>query len=185
MARRPFKHHPQGVLVRLDAEEAEALRSWFDQLEILLEDPAVLGPDVASRLAPVAYPDDPLAEDEYQQMNAIFMGDERRDALRTIRQVLDVSGGRGGGVRAVVPFDDVEAWLMSVNHLRLALGTALGVEQDVDPAVGPDDTGFPLYVGYMQLSYLLEEMLVAADPGAAEWEGELEGGRDVSDDPHA
>lgn len=178
MTRRPFKHHPDGVLVRFDAEEAEVLRAWFDQLEILIDEPGALGPEVARRLAPVAYPEDPLAEDEYQQLNELFTGQERRDALRTVRQVLESSGGRGGAVRAVVSTDDAEAWLMSVNHLRLALGTALGVEQDVDPAVDPGDPDFPLYAGYMQLGFLLEGMLAAVDPGAAAWEGELEGGFD-------
>lgn len=185
MARRPFKHHAGGVLVRLDAAEVEHLRSWFDELETLLDDPTVLGSDVARRLAPVAYPDDPLAEDEYQQLNAIFMSEERREALRTIRQVLGESGEPGRGVRAVVPADDVEAWLMSVNHLRLALGTWLGVEQNVDPAVGPDDPRFPHYAGYMQLSWLLEELLAAVDPAAAAWEGELDGWTGVLDDPLA
>lgn len=166
MAGRVFKRKKDGIHVRLDADEAAAMRSWLDQLEVLIQDPGVLDHEVARRLSPVAYPDDPLAEDDYQQLSAIFTTEERRSSLDAVRAVLTRGARDKGRVHAVMSDEEAEHWLMSTNHLRLAIGTALGVEQDVDPAVPSEDPAFPLYAGYMQLSFLLEDLLAALDPGS-------------------
>lgn len=174
MARRVFRRKKDGIHVRLDADEAAAMRSWFDQLEILIEEPGVLGHEVARRLSPVAYPDDPLAEDEYQQLSTIFMTEERRASLEVVRSILTRGARDNGRVHAVMSEEEAEQWLMSTNHLRLAIGTALGVEQDVDPAVPPRDPAFPLYAGYLQLSILLEDLLAELDPGSIVGEAALD-----------
>lgn len=161
MARRIFRRDNEGVRVRLRDYEADVFVHWLDDLRRIIDDPESLGPEVVRRLQPTAHPDDPLAEDDYQQLNAPFLEDERRAALAHMQTTIEQGRLGDGSIRAQITADDAEAWLISINYLRLAFGTALGIEADVDPDIAPNDPMFPILIAYAQLSYMLEELLDA------------------------
>ncbi len=58
----------------------------------------------------------------------------KRDAIATLLASLPTGGGR---VELTVP--QAEAWLTAVNDVRLALGTALEVSEDMPEQLPPDD----------------------------------------------
>jgi len=140
-----------GYRIDLPTEERELLRHLLPQLRELIsvppDDPQV------RRLYPTAFPDDPEKEAEYRR----FMHDElvasRQAAIDAVEASLDAK-----------ELDDAQAnaWMTSLNSVRLVLGTMLDVSEDTDVAlVSDDDPDVQAYALYAYLSLLLEEMLDA------------------------
>jgi hypothetical protein len=140
-----------GYRIDLPTEERELLRHLLPQLRELIsvppDDPRV------RRLYPTAFPDDPEKEAEYRR----FMHDElvasRQAAIDAVEASLDAK-----------ELDDAQAnaWMTSLNSVRLVLGTMLDVSEDTDVAlVSDDDPDVQAYALYAYLSLLLEEMLDA------------------------
>jgi hypothetical protein len=149
-----------GVEVRLGAGIREALADLCDQLERLLttEDPSS-DPAVA-RLAPAAYPDDPLRELEFERM----AGDDLvRGRLGSLRELRATAGAE------LLDEEQALAWLRTMNDLRLVLGTRLEVTEESGFEDFEDDAGtaqaFQLYIA---LGALQGELLLALDPEAVE-----------------
>lgn len=152
---------PTTVRASVTRDELRLLQTLPDQLREVLEQP---GKDAAlARLLPPAY-EDPLeseANDEYQR----FMHDELRSAklgaLHLLQDSLERATRRG--LRWSVDLNEEEAlaWLGVLNDVRLTLGVRLGIKDDLDGEVEPDDPRAP---GLHLLYYLgmLEEHLIAA-----------------------
>jgi Domain of unknown function (DUF2017) len=141
--------------VRLSRAERELLRELPARLRILLaadsEDPAL------RRLFPPGYEDDPESESEYRRLMGDELLDGRLEALRVLEETAD---------RDFLDDEEIHAWLVALNALRLVLGTRLDVpedlsERDFDPA---DPHAHELAV-YAYLSWLQEQAVaaVAAD----------------------
>ena len=141
--------------LRLSRAERELLRELPAQLSILLEadseDPAL------RRLFPPGYQDDPKGEAEYRRLMREELLDGRLEALRVLEGTAD---------RDVLNNEEIQAWLVALNALRLVLGTRLDVPEDLsegdfDPA---DPHAYELAV-YAYLSWLQEQAVaaVAAD----------------------
>ena len=149
--RPPIRRTKQGYLLRLDDAEVALLRRLLDELRALL----LAAPDdadpVTLRLFPVANPDDPEREAEYQRLMREELVASRLVAIGTVDDVLVADR----------PLDDGEitAFMQSINAVRLVLGTILGVTDDPDAAdegvdrVAADSAEYHLY-GY--LSWLLD-----------------------------
>jgi hypothetical protein len=182
-----FRHRRDGSYsATLHPAEIDLLRSLVGQLLELLADgePQATGPtdplehvlDLASpeppsdpvlrRLFPDAYADDSAARDfrryterglrDTKQRNALVMLDglERAEPAR-----------RDPDSRHVVRVDraDAEAWMRSLTDLRLALGTRLGLEQDVEPDWVEDEDDPRRYVlGVYEWLGWLQDSLVRA-----------------------
>lgn len=163
MAFRMFRPRKGGTVeLRLDREEVRLVRNLLDELRAIVDRPDVLGDDVAGRLQPDAIPDDRLAEEEFRDLVGDDIRQQRLTAIDSIERVLDAGTGRRGAVAADLDADDVEAWMISLNHLRLAVGTALGIEDETQqPDVELGSSEGEQYAVYSWLSFALD-MLVDA-----------------------
>jgi Domain of unknown function (DUF2017) len=136
------KFHP-----RLSEEERELLEALPSQALALL----AAKDESTRRLFPVAYPDDPGAEREYQALVGESLLGRHRRALDTLIQ----------GARAdTVDHGELEQWMAALEVLRLVLGTKLDVQEDID-RIDPADPRAPELALYAYLSMLQEEVVFA------------------------
>ena len=155
-----------GVLeLSLSPEERDLLRSLPEQLRSLYE----LGPDdtdpVRGRLFPRAYLD-PTAEDAEREWRDLVHPELVRDRLASLDQLLtaldDERDARRGNVVISLVGESVGALLSVLNDARLALGTQLGVTDDLDyDAFDPDDPRAAGFAAYGWLTYLEGELVEA------------------------
>jgi uncharacterized protein DUF2017 len=122
--------------IRFDAAEVALLGQLFDELEGLL-DPAEVGLQsdeaVQDRLFPAAH-DNASVADEFRGLTEDTLRSERRERIGACRA--DIADA------AEVGLDDpdvVRRWLQVLNDLRLVHGTRLGVSEDDDLDIDPDD----------------------------------------------
>ncbi len=153
--------------VRLPGEERALLGSLPRQLTTALEQmPADSeAPEALRRLFPPAYLQDEVAEAAYGAITRPDLLEYHREALETL---LDTASKN-----RLTP-EEIERWLSAVNDLRLVLGSALGVTEEMD-AVAPGDPRFGQFALYGYLSYLEGEIVDALSgrlpppvPGAGE-----------------
>ena len=78
----------------------------------------------------------------------------KRDAIATLLASLPTGGGR---VELTVP--QAEAWLTAVNDVRLALGTALEVSEDMPEQLPPDDPRSDHMPVYHWLTWLQDSLV--------------------------
>jgi Domain of unknown function (DUF2017) len=126
-----------GLKLHLDAGEPAILLSLLEELRIMVQSEDIADP-VRKRLYPDAYDDaDPSAE--YRDLTEAAL---RSDRVARIEQS-EAELASGATVLALAA-DDGDRWLRVLNDLRLALGTRIGVTEDWDHDVDPDDpTHFP------------------------------------------
>ena len=138
------------ITVRLRDDERELLAGLAAQLREMLvagEDPSLV------RLFPPAYANDEAREREYRS----FMHDDllagRLAALDTFESSLPNSALQPG---------EVDAWMATINDLRLVLGTLLDVqEDDLAGELDPNTQEGASRIVYHQLSWLLEQLIAA------------------------
>ncbi len=174
-----FRPTGDGVEMSLDETEAGVLRQLLVELLELLEDDedetssdpladalgigtATKPPDdpVLARLFPDGYRDDPEAAGEF-----------RRYTERGLRQLKRANAQRAwatlpgdAGVHALIDVDDAPAWLATLNDMRLAIGTRLGItddsEREIDALPDDDARAYPFAV-YDHLTYLQDTLVQA------------------------
>ncbi|MGH9032698.1 MAG: DUF2017 family protein [Acidimicrobiia bacterium] len=131
---RRFRRRGEGLLVSLTEAEAELLRNIPDELRPVLE--AGRDPDdpVRERLFPRAYldPTEDHAEEEWQELVHPELIRERLRALERLTETLERATTRKGRLEIEIDADEAQAWLGAINDARLALGTRLGVTEDLD-----------------------------------------------------
>ncbi len=172
------RHRGGGVKAKLDSVESAVLRQCAAQLLELVEEPelgddplaAMVGlapgdvdaPDdpVLARLLPDAYRDDPVAAGDFRRYTDAELRTAKRAAAQTVLATLPAGGGS-----MVLDRDQADAWLGCLNDLRLALGTSVGVTEDLDArSLEPDDPRVePLQV-YGWLGWLQESLLSCLEP---------------------
>jgi hypothetical protein len=117
------------VRVRLETSEVELLSQVlleFEQGSVVLAP----GDPVYDRLHPVAY-EDPDAAAEFRDLTSDDADRARAARVGQCRAELS-------GTTLRMDEESLERWLMTLNDLRLALGTRLGVTAEDDP----DDPAF-------------------------------------------
>lgn len=132
------------------------------QLEemVSLSDSAVPPDDpVLARLLPDAYPGDPAAAGEFRRYTESGLRAGKAAAARTVLDTLPAAGGR---VR--LSADQAQAWLRSLNDIRLALGVRLDVTEDREAMLERAGQGGPQAAGLWLYDWLtlLQETLVEA-----------------------
>jgi len=186
-----FRRTTRGVSARFTPSQAGILRNLVAQVAELVggpgaaepapaggpaepgEDPsldlaAMLGMDgpaappedpVLARLLPDAYGDDPEAAGEFRRYTEQGLRSGKVAAARTVLATLPSEGGR---VR--LPPGDAEAWLRSLNDVRLALGVVLGITEDYEHEFGELDPADPreAYLHVYDWLTFLQETLVRA-----------------------
>lgn len=177
-----FRRTCDGVTARFARPEAAIIRDLVEQVVELVQPPATVGetdelaaivgisddgldnpeqPDdpVLARLLPDAYTDDPDAAGEFRRFTESGLRFGKVECAQTLLETLPASGGK-----VKLTSDQAEAWLRSLNDVRLALGVRLGVTDDydaLDEDVEPDDPRFAYVQVYQWLAYI-QGSLVAA-----------------------
>ncbi len=176
-----FKRRRAGVTADLDAGEAGLLAALAEDLLALLgeretpdadplaamvglssgplpppEDPAL------ARLLPDAYADDDHAAAEFRRFTEHDLRAGKRADAGTVLATLAPLLGRGG--RLVLDRDQVDAWLGTLNDLRLVLGTRLEVTEDTPLEVPDDDPHAQALLVYGWLGWLQESLLSCIEP---------------------
>jgi len=166
LARAPFRRNrADGFDVILEAGEAAVLTRLCEELTTLLsgeeEEPQPSDP-VLERLFPRAYldPTEEDAEADWQRLVHGDLVDGRRRALATVEGTLAGAEVRRGRFELTLSEDQALAWLAVLNDARLALGTRLGVTEDLDlSGLDPDDPDTAPFAVYWWLG-VLEERLI-------------------------
>lgn len=114
---------------------------------------------IMQRLFPRAYPDDPEAAGDFARFTE---ASQRQDKISCACTVLDdLDGLRGGAGR--IPHDHVDAWLKTLNNIRLVLSVMLGISDEISSAEAaqrPDsDPRSWLHTYYGWLGWMLESLL--------------------------
>ncbi|WP_280369884.1 DUF2017 domain-containing protein [Nocardia wallacei] len=183
------KNSLSGLKLRseMEAREAEVLRSLVGAVTGLLSDRAQSAPedDLAEltglRSGNSSPPDDPrlarLLPDFHRpepgspdadraDLNSALRGLHEPDIIEAKvaagSVVLDTLPATGGKV--VLTPEQADAWLSALNDVRLALGTALGIENDTPEQLAPDDPRAPHLDVYHWLTWMQDSLLQALAP---------------------
>ncbi len=114
---------------------------------------------VLARLLPDAYGDDAEAAGEFRRYTEPGLRSGKVAAAQTVLATLPAAGGR---VR--LSAGDAEAWLRSLNDVRLALGVVLGITEDYErefASIDPEDPR-EAYLHVYDFLTFLQETLVRA-----------------------
>jgi len=139
------------------ADELAAL-TGMDDLDSGPE-PEVPDDPVLARLLPDGYRDNPEAAMEFRRFTEPGLRSAKVAAANTVLETLPPSGGR-----ISLNGEQAEAWLRSLNDVRLALGVRLGVTDDFDGLsedIEADDPRSAYFAVYQWLAYLQESLLSA------------------------
>ncbi|MEU7739531.1 DUF2017 domain-containing protein [Nonomuraea sp. NPDC049158] len=163
-----------GVIAEFEAAEVSILRSLVTQVLGLVapgetgDDPleralgigigagAAPSDPVLARLFPSAYQDEKEAAEFRRYTEATLRDGKRADA----QTMLD--SARPG--RSELTPEQAQAWLRSLNDVRLALGTKLEVTEEIHDEIATmseDDPRYPAYVTYDWLTYLQDTLVRA------------------------
>jgi hypothetical protein len=126
--------------INLQDHERETMLDLVAQLETVLRS----GPDDERlrRLYPTAYNENPEHDAEYQGFMRDELAQSRAASIATVREMLSSD--------SPVTENQLGAFMMVLNNLRLILGTLLDVNEDDDE---PDETD-PLYGQWQLYGYL-------------------------------
>ena len=157
--RAPIRRRGDGFVVDLGPDEAALVRRLLGELRQLLSDPDPDGEagELLARLFPVTHPDDPDAEAEYQRLMREELVASKLAAFDHVDTALTGDGHLDEG--------GLIAFMQSINSLRLALGTMLGVTDDPDAEIDPSAQDTAEYHLYGYLSWLLEWSVRAIQSG--------------------
>jgi len=173
-----FRATSRGITARFARPEAAIIRELVAQVvELVAADMPTAGNDdlaalvgisdseeepddpVLARLLPDGYRDDPDAAREFRRFTESGLRSAKVESAQMLLETLPASGGR---IR--LRADQAEAWLRSLNDVRLAMGVRLGVTEDFHELIadiGPDDARYGYAQIYDWLS-ILQASLVAA-----------------------
>ena len=173
-----FRASSGGVTARFARPEAAIIRDLVGQVvELVVADMPAPDPDelaamvglsesaevpddpVLARLLPDGYRDDPDAAHEFRRFTESGLRTAKVESAQMLLSTLPASGGK-----VKLSPEQAEAWLRSLNDVRLALGVRLGVTDDFDGLsedVEADDPRFAYVQVYQWLAFL-QESLVAA-----------------------
>ena len=148
----PIRRSHRGVEVHLSPEEREVLRMLVSEHREQLTH-ASDAPDLR-RLFPTAYHDDPQRDAEYQILGRAELMDSRLSAVARMEATVGDE---------VLDDEQYASWLSTVNQIRLVLGTRLGISEDDEEELDPDDPSVRERVLYHYLTMLMSMLVEAAD----------------------
>jgi hypothetical protein len=185
---RAWRRHGRGERARyvavLDPPEASVLRGLVGQVDDMLSGRADSSPaDELSaltgiRTGPTTAPDDPVLARLLPDFHRPEADPEPRNgdgaslaaALRSMREPELIEAKReaiaallaslpSGGGRVELTAPQAESWLTAVNDVRLALGTALGVSEDMPEGLPADDPRADHLPVYHWLTWLQDSLV--------------------------
>ncbi len=147
--RRPFQPKgPDRFAVNIGARERAVVKAVCEDLLGALEDPAAA--PLLRRVYPVAHVTDATIDEAYQEMVHSDLVTSRRQALeRIIASTQEKELDR----------EQLEAWMIGLNTVRLVLGTRLDVGEDSPPELEPDDPDLPAWAVYEFLGGMVDSIV--------------------------
>jgi hypothetical protein len=159
---RAFRQTRRGIEGSLSDHERALLRNLATDLIVLLDDgvPAAADP-VLSRFFPDAYGDDADAAEDFRSLTESDLRDAKRAAAATFVESLDGPGGT-----LVLDAETAEIWLLTLNDLRLAIGTRFAIEEDTlerlhAGEIEASEDALTAFEVYEVLSWLQESLIHA------------------------
>jgi hypothetical protein len=170
----------------VDRHEAAVLRGLVTQIDDILRARAAEAPVdeltelTGIRTGPSTAPEDPILSrllPDFHRLDGGVDGDVVDDtdadsaaALRSLHEpdLLDLKTGVAGIVLRTCPenggkikltLEQAEAWLSAINDVRLALGTALDVTEDMPEELPADDPRAPHLGVYQWLTWMQESLV--------------------------
>ena len=144
--RRMFVLNRQGqISVRLDETMRSLITHVSEELRqvLLVEDP-----ELTRRLYPTAYTDDEEAEGDYQEVVHDQLLMQRLDDIDQLQASIE---------NEEISIELADAWMNTINQVRLVLGTKLDVGEE--PAdIDEEDPDSRSHMIYQVLSHILEEL---------------------------
>lgn len=181
------KWHRDGDVVvgRFDRQEAAVVRGLVSQIQDMLLARADEAPQdelaelTGIRTGPSTSPDDPILGRLLPDFHRLDPDTPDPDevnsaaALRSLHEpeLLDFKSGAAAAVLYTCPPDggevrlrseQVDAWLAALNDVRLALGTALDVNEEMPDELPPDDPRSPHLGVYHWLTWVQETLVESA-----------------------
>ncbi|WP_432521321.1 DUF2017 domain-containing protein [Kineococcus sp. SYSU DK006] len=122
---------------------------------------------VLRRLLPDAYGDDPQASAEFRRFTERGLRERKAENARGMLAALAPVAGQGGRVQ--LDAEGARTWLAALNDIRLALGTRLGVRDDVDAfaELDEDDPARWAWAVYDFTTHLQETLVRSMGRGGA------------------
>jgi uncharacterized protein DUF2017 len=143
-----------GVDVALPGELREFLKDLAGQFRELLGSEQAADDAAVARLAPTAYPDDPMRNLEFDDAMGRSLAQGRLHALDVVEQTADAKH---------LTDEEAEAWMRALNDARLVFGTRLEIveEHDVEALTKDPEKAETLavYVALTELVGMLVEAL--------------------------
>lgn len=155
------------VILDLEEIEVELLNSLLGQILELLHDPqqeehvdplaklvgldgptAISSDPVLARLFPDAYPDDEANSADFRRFTQPDLQRQKLANAHVVRDALATFPGVHP-----VESNDLNAWLLTLNDLRLALGTRIGLDNETEVQLG-DESLTPIFGIYDWLTGL-------------------------------
>lgn len=144
-----WRRGPGRYRVKLTRNEERLLRELIPQMREQLQ--GSTDEPHLRRLFPPAYVDDAERDAGYQVLTRDELLDRRIKALEVVERT--AGGGELDG-------DDLSAWMLTLNAMRLVLGTRLDVDEEL-PELDPDDPHAFAYAVYEHLGVLLAQIVEA------------------------
>ena len=172
------------VLAVFDRQEAALVRGLVSQIQEMLEVRAEDAPQdelaelTGIRTGPSTAPDDPILSrllPDFHRLDDDAPTTEDQNSAAGLRSLhepglidfktgvagvlLDTCPPRGGEVRLTL--EQADSWLSALNDVRLALGTALDVREDMPEKLPEDDPRAPHLDVYHWLTWVQESLIQA------------------------
>lgn len=143
------------VLRMLDARTAEQPDDELAQLTGLTTGPSTKPDDpVLARLLPDFATDDARLSGALRELHEPELIAAKNGAAAVVLETLPTAGGR-----VELTAVQADAWLAALNDVRLALGTALDVSEDMPDQLEPDDPRAEHLGVYHWLTYLQDGLV--------------------------
>lgn len=155
------------IIVPLANLEGAHLAHLVDEFQSLLQDPASGDDPAVHRLTPSPYPEDDVASADFASATRGDLLERRRNDAAVVRAALHSFSTEEHEfteqealepVDVVIDTTDLDAWLRTLNALRLVIAERLGIQSDDDH----DDSDARFGV-YDWLGYRLEGLIESAD----------------------
>jgi Domain of unknown function (DUF2017) len=184
-----WQHEGALLIADLDRQEAALIRGLVRQVLEMLEVRAEEAPEdeladlTGIRTGPSTAPDDPILSrllPDFHRLDDDAPSQEDQNSAAALRslhepELLDLKTGVAGVLLETCPPDggqvrltmeQADAWLTSLNDVRLSLGTALDVTEDMPDELPADDPREPHLAVYHWLTWVQESLVQAMSEGS-------------------
>lgn len=181
---KPWRRKGTRLVAGFEQQEAAVLRGLVSQIEDMLHVRAAEAPQdelaelTGMKVGPSAAPDDPVLArllPDFHRLDPDQPSREEIDSAAALRslhepELIEAKAGVAAVVLRTLPPDGGEvrlsleqgdAWLSAINDVRLALGTALDVNEDMPDELPSDDPRSPHLGVYHWLTFLQESLVQA------------------------